>query len=75
MATPYAYSDAHQKLTKVPDRAAKEREVLARRKNGQVFVIKHILEEKSPLDIPIVDLGISTSEIVDIMRENIEKSN
>jgi hypothetical protein len=47
--------------------------MLVRRKDGQVFVIKPILKKKSPLDIPGVDLGVSTSEIVDIVRESREK--
>ncbi len=47
--------------------------MLVKRKDGQVFVIKPILKKKSPLDVPGVDLGISTSEIVDIVRESREK--
>ncbi len=47
--------------------------MLVKRKDGQVFVIKPILKKKSPLDVPGVDLGVSTSEIVDIVRESREK--
>lgn len=73
MAVLYTYSEARQKLARILDQAASEGEVLVRRKDGQVFVIKPILKKKSPLDIPGVDLGVSTSEIVDIVRESREK--
>lgn len=73
MAVLYTYSEARQKLARILDQAASEGEVLVRRKDGQVFVIKPILKKKSPLDIPGVDLGVSTSEIVEIVRESREK--
>ncbi|MCD6214256.1 MAG: type II toxin-antitoxin system Phd/YefM family antitoxin [Candidatus Desulfofervidus sp.] len=73
MAIVYTYSEARQKLAKVLEQASTEGEVLVRRKDGQVFVIKPILAKKSPLDIAGVDLGISTSELVDIIRESREK--
>ncbi len=73
MAIVYTYSEARQKLAKVLEQTSTEGEVLVRRKDGQVFVIKPILAKKSPLDIAGVDLGISTSELVDIIRESREK--
>jgi len=38
-----------------------------------MFVIKPVLEKSSPLDVTGVDLGISTSELVEIIRESREK--
>ena len=48
-------------------------EVLVRRKDGQMFVIKPVLEKSSSLDVAGVDLGVSTSELVEIIRESREK--
>jgi len=73
MAIVYTYSEARQKLAKVLEQASTEGEVLIRRKDGQVFVIKPILEKKSPLDVAGIDLGISTPELIDIIRESREK--
>ena len=72
MALVYTYSEARQKLARVLDQAATEGEVLIKRNDGQVFVIKPVLEKRSPLDVPGIDLGISTSELVDIIRESRE---
>ncbi len=69
----YTYSEARQKFAKVLEDATREGEVLVKRKNGQLFVIKPVPEKKSPLDVESVELGISTSEIIDIIRENREK--
>lgn len=73
MAILYTYSEARQKFAKVLEQAATEGEVLVRRKDGQVFVIKPIFERRSPLDVAGVDLDISTSELIDIIRESREK--
>ncbi len=73
MAIVYTYSEARQKLAKVLEQASTEGEVLVRRKDGQVFVIRPIFEKKSPLDVAGIDLGISTPELIDIIRESREK--
>ena len=73
MAMLYTYSEARQKFAKLLEQAAVEGEVLVRRKDGQMFVIKPVLEKSSPLDVTGIDLGISTSELVEIIRESREK--
>ena len=73
MAMLYTYSEARQKLAKLLEQAAIEGEVLVRRKDGQVFVIKPIFAKKSPLDVVGVDLGVSTPELIEIIREHREK--
>jgi len=73
MAKVYTYSEARQKFAKVLEQASTEGKVMVRRKDGQLFVIKPIHEKKSPLDVAGVDLGISTTELVDIIRESREK--
>ncbi len=69
----YTYSEARQKLAKVLDQETTEGEVLIKRKDGRVFLIKPLNEKKSPLDVPSVDLNISTAELVKIIRESRER--
>lgn len=64
MGVIYTYSEARQKLAKVLDQATTEGEVLIKRKDSRMFLLKHLDEKKSPLDVPSVDLGISTAELV-----------
>ena len=65
----YTYSEARQNLASLLDQAAREGEVRIRRKDGQVFVIRVLPKEKSPLDVEGVDLGISTEEILRFVNE------
>ena len=73
MGVLYTYSEARQKFAKILEQAATEGEVLVKRKDGQVFIIKPLIEKRSPLDVPGINLGVSTSELVDIIRESREK--
>lgn len=66
----FTYSEARQKLAKLPDKAKKEGCVLIRRRDGSVLELRPINgKKKSPLDIKGVDLGLSSREISDILRE------
>jgi hypothetical protein len=65
----YTYSEARQNLASLLEKAAKEGEVRIRRKDGQIFVIKPQPPEDSPLDVKGVDLGITTSEILQAIQE------
>jgi len=73
MSVIYTSSEARKKFSKLLEQAVAEGEVLIRRKDGQTFVIKPVRENPSPLDVPGIDLGISTSEIIQIIRESREK--
>ena len=72
MGAVFTYSEARQKFSSVLDKAATEGEVIIKRKNGQVFTIKPVKNAKSPLDVQGIDLGITTKEIVDFIREGRE---
>ena len=69
----YTYSEARQNLASLLDRAAKEGEVRIRRKDGQTFIVKLEIRADSPLDVKAVDLGVTTDEIVRIIREGRER--
>ena len=65
----YTYSEARQQFSSVLDRAQSEGEVLIRRKDGQLFIIKPTQINDSPLDVEGISLGLSRDEIVAIQRE------
>ena len=67
--TLYTYSEARQKLASVLDQAQDTGEVLIKRKDGSIFMVKPVTSSKSPFDIEGIDLDISAEEIVDIVRE------
>lgn len=69
----YTYSEARQNLASLLDRAAREGEVRIRRKDGQTFIVRLEVSADSPLDVKSVDLGVSTDEIVSIIREGRER--
>jgi hypothetical protein len=70
----YTYSEARQKLSALLDQAAREGEVRIRRKDGQIFIVKLQPRGDSPLDVTKVDLGVSTKEIVSLIREGRERA-
>ena len=74
MGAVFTYSEARQKFSLVLDKAAAEGEVIIQRKDGRSFTIKPVRKVSSPLDVPGVDLGVSTREIVDFVRESREKN-
>jgi len=65
----YTFSEARQKFASVLEKAKKEGRVLIKRKDGSLFAIQPVSKKESPLDVEGVDLGLSASEIVDIVRE------
>jgi hypothetical protein len=67
--TIYTYSEARQNFASILEQARELGEVLVKRKDGTVFVIKPIAKNESPLDVKGVDLKLSRNEIVDLLRE------
>jgi hypothetical protein len=66
----YTYTEARQKLATLLEQAAREGEVRIKRRDGQIFVIKPEVRTGSPLDVPSVDLGITTTDIVQFIQES-----
>ncbi|NIV29641.1 MAG: type II toxin-antitoxin system Phd/YefM family antitoxin [Anaerolineae bacterium] len=69
MMVVYTYSEARQKFASVLDKAVQEGEVRVKRKDGQVFVIRLVTSDDSPLDVEGVDLGLTAEEILDFIQE------
>jgi len=70
MGAVYTYTEARQNLASLLDLAVREGEVRVKRKDGQTFVIKPEQKAGSPLDVEGVNLGITTTEIVQFIRES-----
>ena len=66
----YTYSEARQQLASVLDAAQQDGAVRIRRRDGRTFVLQLETSTGSPLDVEGVDLGISTSDIVSLVRES-----
>ncbi len=71
--TEYTYSEARQNLAALLEQASQEGEVRIRRRDGRVFVVRPKEAGGSPLDLPSVDLNVSTEEIVSMIREGRER--
>jgi hypothetical protein len=65
----YTLPEARQSLPAILDQAQEEGAVAIRREDGHTFVVKPETPARSPLDVPGVDLGITTDEIVGFVRE------
>lgn len=60
-------------LLRMFELARREGQVKIERPNGEVFVLRPENASASPLDVPGIDLGISTDEIVETIREGRER--
>lgn len=67
--TTYTFSEARQKLSSVLEQARDQGEVLIKRKDGSLFVVKPVSSRRSPLDVSGVNINLNADEIVDIIRE------
>ncbi|PHS25218.1 MAG: prevent-host-death protein [Methylophaga sp.] len=71
----YSFTEARQHFASILDEARKEGVVCVKKRDGESFYIKPAIQKKSPLDIKGVDLGVSSNEIVDIIREGRERNH
>lgn len=67
------YSETQENLSVLLERAGEEGEVRIRRADGQTFVLKSENPKRSALDVAGIDLGVSTEEIVEFVREGRER--
>ncbi len=69
----YSFTEARQHFSSLLEEAKKEGAVCIKKRDGESFYLKPVVPKKSPLDVKGVDLEISSSEIVDIIREGRER--
>ena len=67
------YLETQENLSVWLERASEQGEVRIRRSDGQTFVLKPEKPKRSALDVAGIDLGISTKEIVEFVREGRER--
>jgi len=70
----FSFTEARQHFASILNEAKKEGVVCIKKRDGEVFYIKPATSKLSPFDFKGVDLGISSSEIVEIIREGRERS-
>ena len=69
----YSFTEARQNFASILEEAKKEGAVCIKKRDGQTFYLKPAAPKKSPLDIEGVDLGLSSAEIVGLLRKGRER--
>ena len=69
----YSFTEARQHFASILDEAKKEGVVCIKKRDGESFYIKPAAPKKSPLDVKGVNLNITASEIVDVVRKGRER--
>ncbi len=67
------YLETQENLSVLLERAREQGEVRIRRTDGQVFILKPERAGRSALDVAGIDLGVSTKEIIEFVREGRER--
>ena len=67
------YLETQENLSVLLERADEQGEVRIKRDNGQMFVLKPEKRKRSAFDVTGIDLGVSTKEIVEFIREGRER--
>ncbi|HFD88081.1 MAG TPA: type II toxin-antitoxin system Phd/YefM family antitoxin [Gammaproteobacteria bacterium] len=71
----YSFTEARQHFASLLEEAKREGVVCIKKRDGEAFYIKPVIKKQSPLDVEGVDLGVSSSEIVEAIREGRERKN
>jgi PHD/YefM family antitoxin component YafN of YafNO toxin-antitoxin module len=69
----YSFTQARQHFASILEEAKKEGVVCIKKRDGQTFYLKPATPKKSPLDVEGVDLGLSSTEIVELLRKGRER--
>ena len=69
----YSFTEARLNFASILEEAKKEGAVCIKKRDGQTFYLKPAAPKKSPLDIEGVDLGLSSAEIVELLRKGRER--
>ncbi len=68
----YTETEAEQRLAELLDKAERQGEILIRRQDGRMYVVKPVSRKTSPLDVETVDIRLTRDEIVRYVREGRE---
>ena len=73
MTKTYTYTEARQNLASILAQAEQDGEVRITHRSGKSFVLRPETGDRSPLDVPGIDTGITRQEIIDSVREGREQ--
>ena len=65
----YTYSEARQNFSSVLEKAKSEGKVIIKRRDGSSFILIPVPENESPLNVKGLNKDITSSEIIDILKE------
>ena len=69
----YSFTEARQHFASILEEANKEGVICIKKRDGQAFYLKPATPKKSPLDVEGVDLGLSSAEIIELLRKGRER--
>jgi hypothetical protein len=69
----YSFTEARQNFAALLEEAKREGVVCIKKRDGEAYFVKPAISKKSPLDVKGVNLGLSSSDIVDVIREGRER--
>jgi len=69
----YSFTEARQHFASILEEAKKEGVVCVKKRDGEAFYIKPVTPKQSLLDVVGVDLGVTSSEIIEAIREGRER--
>jgi prevent-host-death family protein len=69
MAKSFTFTQTRQNLASVLAQAEQDGEVLITKRGGKKFILRPVTSDRSPLDVPGIDIGMTRQEIVDTIRE------
>ena len=70
----YSFTEARQHFASILNEAKKEGVICVKKRDGEAFYIRPAMPQKSPLDVKGVNLNISSSDIIDAIRESRERN-
>ena len=70
--TIYTEAEVQQQLKAVLDGARSQGEVRIRMEGGEEFIVRPVGRGRSPLDVRGVDLGLTSDDILRVVRESRE---
>ena len=65
----FTYSEARHRLAALLD-AARDEEILIRRRGGEMFSLRRKTPTGSPFDVPGIETQATTKDILDAVRES-----
>jgi hypothetical protein len=69
----YSITEAKERLEMLLEEACREGKILIKRQDGRIFAVRPESQTRSALDVQGIALGLSKSDIVELVREGRER--